>query len=346
MNLGQLRTELRNILGEEEEDFWDDTELDSALNEALYRFHEAEKWPWSVTEGSGTLAALATSFDLEVGVSFPRHLNFLLTADGRVMPLAPKRVEASEGFRLRRSFSDDGSGDPLFFYVTSVADEGANEVQSIVNAGVTTGTFTIIFDGQTTSAVARGASAATIEAALKALSNIGAADVRVTGGPLGTDTVLIEFERALGRANVPEVTLGATSTDMTVATVTADGAPSGEFIYTVRFLPKPSVEFAVEYQYFRVPARLVDDTDVPDMPVQYHMALPHDAAGQKWLKELNFGVKAAEQFELRNAILEQARTEYEAEADDDFIVAGGEEPQLGSFDADQYTRARIPDLLG
>lgn len=56
---------------------------------------------------------------------------------------------------------------------------GANEVQAIT-IDATGGTFTVTFDGQTTTAIAFGASAATLLAALEALSNVEPGDVEVT----------------------------------------------------------------------------------------------------------------------------------------------------------------------
>lgn len=56
-----------------------------------------------------------------------------------------------------------------------------NEVQAITHSGVVTGgTFTITWNAQTTSAIAFNASAATVQAALEALSNIAVGDVDVT----------------------------------------------------------------------------------------------------------------------------------------------------------------------
>jgi hypothetical protein len=69
-------------------------------------------------------------------------------------------------------------------------------------AGVPSGgTFTLTFDGQTTGAIAYNASAATVDAALEALSNIGAGDVSVSGANGGTWT--IDFTGALAGTNVP-----------------------------------------------------------------------------------------------------------------------------------------------
>lgn len=82
-----------------------------------------------------------------------------------------------------------------------------NEVQSLVLPSTPTGgTFTLTFSGQTTGTIAYNATAATVDTALEALSNIGAGDVTCTGGPLPSSPVLIEFTGALAGANQPLIT--------------------------------------------------------------------------------------------------------------------------------------------
>ena len=66
------------------------------------------------------------------------------------------------------------------------------------------GTYTITYDGQTTSALAYDADAATIDAALEALSNIGAGDVTVTGTGA---TRTITFGTALADADLTDLTV-------------------------------------------------------------------------------------------------------------------------------------------
>lgn len=78
----------------------------------------------------------------------------------------------------------------------------ANEIQQLTITGSPTGgTFTISFDGQTTAAIAYNASAADVQAALEALSNIGTGNVNCTGGALPGTAVDIEFVRDLGGAS-------------------------------------------------------------------------------------------------------------------------------------------------
>ena len=79
----------------------------------------------------------------------------------------------------------------------------------------TAGTFTLTFSGQTTAAIAFDASAANIESALEALSNI--VDVTVTGSGTSGDPRVVTFVDP-GSQNVVEMT--ADDTNMTGGTLT------------------------------------------------------------------------------------------------------------------------------
>lgn len=84
---------------------------------------------------------------------------------------------------------------------------GPNEVQTVtLNNSPTYGTFTLTYSGQTTAAIPYNATAAQVDAALEALSNIGAGDVTCTGGPLPTTPVTVTFTGALANTNVAEMT--------------------------------------------------------------------------------------------------------------------------------------------
>lgn len=96
---------------------------------------------------------------------------------------------------------------------TVLDENAANEVQSVtVNAAG--GTFTLTYSGQTTSALAFDISAANLKAALEALSNIGAGDVAVTGGPGddgGTTPYVVSFQGDLAYTDVAQMTSNAGS---------------------------------------------------------------------------------------------------------------------------------------
>lgn len=70
-----------------------------------------------------------------------------------------------------------------------------DEIQQIALNGATAGTFTLTFDGETTAALAFDATAGDVQAALEALTNIGAGVVTVSGSP---GEWVVEFSGALG----------------------------------------------------------------------------------------------------------------------------------------------------
>lgn len=105
---------------------------------------------------------------------------------------------------------------------------GTNEVQSIAISGSPTGgTFTLTYDGQTTGAIAYNASAAAVQAALEAISNIDSGDVACSGGPLPGTAVTVTFQNKLGGKNVSLLTAnssgltGGSTPTVTPSTTTA-----------------------------------------------------------------------------------------------------------------------------
>lgn len=87
-----------------------------------------------------------------------------------------------------------------------------SQVNTLTMSGGTGGTFTITVDlmtngfpnasPQTTSALAYDASAATIDTALEALSNVGAGDVTCAGGPINTTPVTLTWGGALANQSI------------------------------------------------------------------------------------------------------------------------------------------------
>ncbi|MDR3691187.1 MAG: hypothetical protein P4L46_17535 [Fimbriimonas sp.] len=86
-----------------------------------------------------------------------------------------------------------------------VTSNSASDVQTLTQSSATGGSFTITFGFgtvYTTAPIAYNASAATVQAALQALPNIGASNVTCTGGALGSAGVVCNFTGAL--ANQPQ----------------------------------------------------------------------------------------------------------------------------------------------
>jgi hypothetical protein len=115
---------------------------------------------------------------------------------------------------------------------TVIAGVGINEVQTVTITGAPTGgTFTLTYSGQTTTALARTATAATVQAALEALSNIGVGDVVVTGGPGPTTPYVVTFTGVLGGTDTGQMTAahtftGGTTPGISVTTTTTGGRTS------------------------------------------------------------------------------------------------------------------------
>lgn len=94
---------------------------------------------------------------------------------------------------------------------TAIPATVRNEIQMVV-VDATAGTFKLTYSAQTTTDLAYNISAAGLQAALEALSNIGVAEALVTGGP-GTWTV--EFSGTLGGTNLSQMTGAQGATPLT-----------------------------------------------------------------------------------------------------------------------------------
>ncbi len=127
----------------------------------------------------------------------------------------------------------------------------------------------------------------------------------------------------------------------------ADVDTDNLYIYTITLIPTPTSAMTLTFLYLRDGVVLSADTVEPDLPVEFHKGLVHYAAGTAWLKELNGGQKAQEQFELYALTVEQAKREFFAEPDDTPLVMGKDEPQysVSRPPADPWM-LRIPETLG
>lgn len=106
-----------------------------------------------------------------------------------------------------------------------------DEVQAITITGSPTGgTFTLTYSAQTTAAIDFDATAAEVQAALEALSNLAPGDVYVTGGPLPADRLHVRFAGTLAGTDVSQMTAnsgsltGGSSPTVTISTLQAGGA--------------------------------------------------------------------------------------------------------------------------
>jgi hypothetical protein len=339
--------EVRARLQELTADFWLDNELYRAINEGVTRFAQEEKWPYLYTVADSlSLAANEDTMQLQPGVAYTRHFNLIATFSGDDRPRKLRRVHPSEGYNLRMQYYTAQS-EPLAYYISNQLRTGQDEIQSIANTGSTAGNFTLTYDGQTTGSISRGATAATIEAALVALSNIDEGEVDVWGGALGTDTVYVRFQNDLGGVNVSAMTLGGTTTNMTITEYAAGGAGQGAYTPVIRFVPAMNRAATLEYQYIRDPVLVTSPTtESLDIPDEYAMGVCAYAAGHAFLKELNFSKKADEQFALYQKAVADAKRESRKVTPDSGLVWGKTEPQYGWMDPEAEMDYNIPETLG
>jgi hypothetical protein len=104
-------------------------------------------------------------------------------------------------------------------------DSGSSEVQSIIATGGTVGTFTITVAGETTAAIEFDATAAEVQAALEALSNVNVGDIVVAGGPLPETAVTLTYQGQFAGENVPAATIADSITNGSATlTTTTEGA--------------------------------------------------------------------------------------------------------------------------
>jgi hypothetical protein len=101
---------------------------------------------------------------------------------------------------------------------------GTNEIQTISLGAATAGTVTLTLNGQSTAPIPYNATAAQIQAALEALSNVNPGDVVVSGGPWPA-VVTITFGGQYASADVPAIT--GVGTGLTGGTVTINTSTPG-----------------------------------------------------------------------------------------------------------------------
>ncbi|KAF0187721.1 MAG: RHS repeat-associated core domain-containing protein, partial [Gammaproteobacteria bacterium] len=129
------------------------------------------------------------------------------------------RVLQSEHDLLGRLTSEQwrSNSDPVpALSIATTAQGGAvNEVQrvGVTSTFLTGGTFTLNYNGQTTTAIAYNATAAQVQSALEALNNVAPGDVVVTklqDSTSGQEWKL-SFQGALGGANLAQTTIDSTN---------------------------------------------------------------------------------------------------------------------------------------
>jgi hypothetical protein len=148
---------------------------------------------------------------------------------------------------------------------TTAPVNGTNEIQTLTfGATITSGTFKLKFDGETTAAITWTATDATlvsrIDSALEALGTIGTGGVTTTAGTISSGvngTITVTFTGNRAKSNVPLMTVadnslvGAAHT-LAIATTTAGVDADG------RIMPKGTIDIAADtgYPYFNAGSAL------------------------------------------------------------------------------------------
>ena len=161
---------------------------------------------------------------------------YFLDVVGNHFPSGQHRIDYKADFNLgvipswvKPNYAGNNVGSD---YIMQSSASGPNEVQRFGTTGAPTGgTFTLTYDTQTTTPIAYNATAATIQAALVALSNIADGDVIVTGGPTGSAALNVTFAGLLAGTDVTLLTAtssltGGSSPGVNI-TVVQEGATTG-----------------------------------------------------------------------------------------------------------------------
>src|SRR5207248_1375138 len=100
----------------------------------------------------------------------------------------------------------------------TIQNGNGNELQQLAFGGTPSGgTFTISFAGRTTAAISSGATAATVQTALQAITTVGSGNVQVLGGPVSgaNPTLLLKFAGGLANSNLAQATVSNSLTGVT-----------------------------------------------------------------------------------------------------------------------------------
>lgn len=184
-----------------------------------------------------------------------------------------------------------------------------SEVQSLAITGTPTGgTFTLTFRGQTTSGIAHSANAATVQAALEALSTIGSGNVTCTGGALPGTAVTITFASSLANTDVDEITATSSLTGGTSPAVAVTVTTQGNYLAAYAESPISGNEVCV---YLDSASGSLGSTLLTDV-YETEIDIP-DVAAPKWVMNCNLAsFKESVKTAIENGAI-TVRAEYNAQ---------------------------------
>ena len=233
-----------------------DTTTNGATNNEVQYVHQdvGQTENWTLEYDGQVTAALpvfASATDVQLALEALSNIgvgdvNVLFENLGTEVRYTVTFQGALAGTNVVQMYADVyGAEDGMTYVSTHQGGGPVNEVQTVeLSPAAVGGNFTLTYSGQTTGNIAWNASAATVQSALEALSNIGVGDVAVTGSAGGIWTVT--FQGALGGTNVSEMTgspgtlIGAVNEKQEVRlfnagggtfTLTYDGQTTGNIAY-------------------------------------------------------------------------------------------------------------------
>lgn len=162
-------------------------------------------WRPAVTGGTGGVSgSFGMTAETASSVVLARYTDSTGPSDADSIVMETGGVTAVQLFNVSRVTA--GHAAPTVTIATTVPgvasppESAANEQQTITLANVTGGTFTLSWLGRTTNPIAYNAGTADIQTALEAVIGIG--NVTVTGGPLPSGTITVEFKGVYANTNV------------------------------------------------------------------------------------------------------------------------------------------------
>jgi hypothetical protein len=184
---------------------------------------------------AGFTAVISNAIPSNLGFAFHRTAYVL----GMRAPAIPagvsfgaSRAEYGLAMRWLRDYDFRNVRDRSLFdtYIgTNIVADGANEKQTVTITGTPTGgNFTLTWDGQTTANIAWNATAAAVQSALQALSNMPESYVTVTGGPGPGTPYVVTFDdgKNVSQMTAAHTFTGGTSPNLSVSTTVGGGTAS------------------------------------------------------------------------------------------------------------------------
>jgi hypothetical protein len=212
--------------------------------------HQVDKAGSSAARREAVIGRIA-GFTAIVSNAIPSNLGFAFHRTAYVLGMRAPAIPAGASFGASQSayglgmrwlrdydFRNVQDRSLVDTYIgTNIVADGADERQTVTITGTPTGgTFTLTWDGQTTTAIAYNATATTVQAALLALSNMPESYVTVSGGP-GPGTPYVVTFGSGDAKNVSQMTATGSFTggsSPAVAVTTTVGGGTASFVRAVK----------------------------------------------------------------------------------------------------------------